>query len=157
MSQGRHSPRSPRAALPAPRKTAVRRPRPEDIAAAIERTQPGWLVMWSPWRRKFTAFALFGPLFGEALVLDEAEVPALLDRMREAEMAVERGRPTHRTDLTDRRQQHPRRTVPPNVPLSPPGRPLRGTLSGDDAERAPDFGGKAAAASGWEPAPLRSH
>jgi len=32
---------------------------PRDVAARIERTYPGWLVMWSPYFREFYGFPCF--------------------------------------------------------------------------------------------------
>ncbi|MGI8330378.1 hypothetical protein ACRYCC_10460 [Actinomadura scrupuli] len=45
-------------------------------------SRPGWLVIWSPWRRTFTAFAYFAP---DAVVIDEMAVDRLLVAMRETE------------------------------------------------------------------------
>jgi hypothetical protein len=53
-----------------------------DQARWLGTSRPGWLVIWSPWRRTFTAFACFAP---DAVVIDEMAVDRLLVAMREAE------------------------------------------------------------------------
>lgn len=52
-------------------------------ARRLQASWPGWLVMWSPWRRKFTAFAGFTR---DAVVLDEPTAELLAERMHRVEM-----------------------------------------------------------------------
>ncbi|REE96789.1 hypothetical protein [Thermomonospora umbrina] len=52
------------------------------MASRLQTAFPGWLVMWSPWRRTFTAFASFTP---NALVMDEPTTDRLIDQMRMVE------------------------------------------------------------------------
>jgi hypothetical protein len=51
-------------------------------ARQLELSQPGWVVMWSPWRRSYTAFAYFTPV---PVVIDARTVDRLLLEMRGAE------------------------------------------------------------------------
>jgi hypothetical protein len=51
-------------------------------AHRIQAARPGWLVMWSPWRRTFTAFACFTP---DPVVIDEPTADLLVSRMCLAE------------------------------------------------------------------------
>lgn len=51
-------------------------------ARALQRTRPGWVVMWSYWRRTFTAFACFAP---DPVVIDEAVPERLAVRLNDAE------------------------------------------------------------------------
>jgi hypothetical protein len=51
-------------------------------AYRVQAARSGWLVIWSPWRRTFTAFAVFAP---EPVVIDEATVELLVNRMHLAE------------------------------------------------------------------------
>ena len=52
-------------------------------AQELARRNQGWVVMWSSWRRAFTAFACFT---AEPVVLDEPAVPVLLAHMRQTEL-----------------------------------------------------------------------
>jgi hypothetical protein len=45
-------------------------------------TRPGWVVMWSPWRRSYTAFAAFTPV---PVVIDANTIDRLVVQMRGAE------------------------------------------------------------------------
>jgi hypothetical protein len=58
---------------------------PAEVTTAwqLQRARPGWVVMWSPWRRTFTAFAYFAPV---ALVLDSPTAEQLTAEMRQAEL-----------------------------------------------------------------------
>jgi hypothetical protein len=58
---------------------------PAEIVAQLQKTCPGWVVMWSPWRREFTGFACFTQ---EPEVIDEPALGQFLDHMREVEMAA---------------------------------------------------------------------
>jgi hypothetical protein len=49
----------------------------------IQRQHRGWLVMWSRWRRTFTAFSCFTP---EALVVDKRTADDLISEMHRIEM-----------------------------------------------------------------------
>ena len=53
------------------------------VAARIQAKHPCWLIMWSPWRREFTAFGRFAPA---AIVIDQADPRDLLTAMREEEL-----------------------------------------------------------------------
>jgi hypothetical protein len=80
--QGGHTPT--RHEPPDARSAALGRDRAEaDQARWVELSRPGWLVIWSPWRRMFTAFAYFAP---EPVVIDETAVDRLIVAMREAEL-----------------------------------------------------------------------
>ncbi len=57
-------------------------PAPRQIAA-VQAAASDWLVMWSAWRRDWTAFARFGPV---ALVVDDPDPGRLLRRCRAAEL-----------------------------------------------------------------------
>jgi hypothetical protein len=52
-------------------------------ACRLQASCPGWLVMWSPWRRKFTAFACFSC---DPLIIDELTPALLLEQMHRAVM-----------------------------------------------------------------------
>lgn len=52
------------------------------VAASLTDTCRGWLVIWSPWRRTYTAFAA---VTGERTIIDEPTVHSLLDRMDQVE------------------------------------------------------------------------
>jgi hypothetical protein len=62
-------------------------PSPQDLAA-VQAACRGWAVMWSRWRRAYTAFATFtaGPL-----IVDESDAALLLQRCREVRYAVAHG------------------------------------------------------------------
>jgi hypothetical protein len=51
------------------------------------------MVMWSPWRRCFTAFGASSPT---PLIIDEPNLGVLSDRLNAAEMAIRAGRPVGR-------------------------------------------------------------
>jgi hypothetical protein len=61
------------------------------VAAQVQMARPGWLVIWSPWRRTLTAFACFA---ADPVVIDEASPDRLVERMRGVELryAVPAGR-----------------------------------------------------------------
>jgi hypothetical protein len=60
------------------------------IAARLESTCAGWVVIWSPWRRMFTAF---GACTAEQTILEEASVHRLRERMDAVQLAVAAGAP----------------------------------------------------------------
>lgn len=75
------------------------RPRPlqpsAEIAegiAHVRRICPGWLVMWSPWRRAYTAFSM---AIGRPLVLDDATVTGIIGQILRAESALSRPPAVH--------------------------------------------------------------
>ncbi len=51
-------------------------------AQELTRHCRGWLVIWSPWRRTYTAFACFTP---ESVVLDADAPHQLLIQMQQTE------------------------------------------------------------------------
>lgn len=57
------------------------------VAAQVQMTRPGWVVIWSPWRRMLTAFACFAP---DPVVIDEPTPERLVDQMRLTELAYAR-------------------------------------------------------------------
>jgi hypothetical protein len=59
------------------------------VVARIQAKHPCWLIMWSPWRREFTAFGRFAPV---AIVIDQADPRDLLRAMREEELRSARMR-----------------------------------------------------------------
>jgi hypothetical protein len=73
---------------PPVRRAVVADPSPQDLAA-VQAACGGWAVMWSRWRRAYTAFATFtaGPF-----ILDEPDPARLLQRCREVRTAVAHGR-----------------------------------------------------------------
>jgi hypothetical protein len=52
-------------------------------AAEMTRQYRGWLVIWSPWRRAYTAFACFTP---GSVVLDADAPSHLVEQMRQTEL-----------------------------------------------------------------------
>jgi hypothetical protein len=52
-------------------------------AERIQRAHRGWVVMWSAWRRTFTAFGCFSQA---RLVVDEPTADGLVDQMRRIEL-----------------------------------------------------------------------
>jgi hypothetical protein len=54
-----------------------------DAAARIQGRHPAWMVMWSCWRRQFTAIGRLAPV---PVILDEADPRALLQAMRAEEL-----------------------------------------------------------------------
>lgn len=77
---------------PRGRRAAVGRPPVDPVpqeVAAVQGVLRDWAVMWSPWRRAFTAFARFG---GEPLIIDEPDKMRFLQRCHAAELAAAHGR-----------------------------------------------------------------
>ncbi|WP_146607725.1 hypothetical protein [Spongiactinospora gelatinilytica] len=56
------------------------------LAATLQRRNPGWLIMWSPWRRGFSAFACWNP--GRSIVIDARGPEELLHLMLTEEMTT---------------------------------------------------------------------
>jgi hypothetical protein len=54
-----------------------------DEARRIQARHRNWLVMWSPWRRTFTAFSCFSPT---PLMLDRKTSEALVSEMLRVEL-----------------------------------------------------------------------
>ena len=63
-------------------------PSPQQLAALQSRCD-GWSLMWSRWRRAYTAFARFG---ATPAIIDDADPARLLERCRRFETAVAYGR-----------------------------------------------------------------
>lgn len=59
-------------------------PGPGEVAA-YQQMARDWLVMWSPWRRVWTAMALFG---SEPIIIDHPNPWELLKHCHAAEMAA---------------------------------------------------------------------
>jgi hypothetical protein len=55
------------------------------IAAYLDAHIPGWVVMWSPARRAFTAFGACTP---NSTIIDDPVRDSLIDRMRTAQLAA---------------------------------------------------------------------
>jgi hypothetical protein len=55
-----------------------------EIAASLQATCRGWLIMWSKWRQKYTGIACFTR---EPIIIDEAKIDQFLARLREVERA----------------------------------------------------------------------
>lgn len=53
-----------------------------EVALRLEAAYAGWVVIWSPWRRMFTAF---GSCANERLIIDEPSVERLRALMDQAE------------------------------------------------------------------------
>lgn len=53
-----------------------------EIARRIQDAHAGWVVIWSPWRRKFTAF---GACTAESVIVDESSVERLRALMEQAQ------------------------------------------------------------------------
>jgi hypothetical protein len=53
-----------------------------EVALRIEAAYAGWVVIWSPWRRMFTAF---GSCANERLIIDDSSVERLRALMDQAE------------------------------------------------------------------------
>lgn len=53
-----------------------------EVAAELQRAYSGWLVIWSPWRRKFTAF---GSCAADRLIVEDSSVQRLRALMDEAQ------------------------------------------------------------------------
>ena len=60
-----------------------------ETAAGLQAACRRWVVMWSPWRQKFTGFASFT---SEPVIVDEAEEDAFLKRIQAVELASASGR-----------------------------------------------------------------
>ena len=74
---------------PGPRRR-VPDPHPQEVAY-LQMQARGWLVMWSPWRRTWTATALFGT---QPIIIDHRNVHRLLPQCEQAETAAAHGPPT---------------------------------------------------------------
>jgi hypothetical protein len=61
-----------------------------EVAARLESTCAGWVVIWSPWRRKFTAFGACTP---ERTIVEDTSVHGLRVRMDTVQLAVAVGAP----------------------------------------------------------------
>ena len=55
------------------------------VAAELDRMEPGWLVMYGPWSRRFYAIALWDAPC--PVLLDARTAEELREQMRQAEMA----------------------------------------------------------------------
>jgi hypothetical protein len=53
-----------------------------EVAIRLEAAYAGWVVIWSPWRRMFTAF---GSCANERLIIDDSSVERLRALMDQAE------------------------------------------------------------------------
>jgi len=53
-----------------------------EVALRLEAAYAGWVVIWSPWRRMFTAF---GSCANERLIIDDSSVERLRAYMDQAE------------------------------------------------------------------------
>jgi hypothetical protein len=53
-----------------------------EVAIRLEAAYVGWVVIWSPWRRMFTAF---GSCANERLIIDDSRVERLRALMDQAE------------------------------------------------------------------------
>jgi hypothetical protein len=65
-----------------------------EIAQQIERRQPGWMVVWGCYSRRFVAFPLFPAAPGSIITAHYPE--ALAARLQEFERACRRTRARHR-------------------------------------------------------------
>lgn len=59
-----------------------------DIAASLASRCPGWVIIWSAWRRAFTAFSA---VTTESVVLDDTSAHRLLQRIGDVESAAHVG------------------------------------------------------------------
>ncbi|GAA2215244.1 hypothetical protein GCM10009850_107110 [Nonomuraea monospora] len=59
------------------------------LAATIQQRHPGWLIMWSPWRRRLSAFACWHPT--RPVVIDAQCLDDLLNLMFSEEMTAHYG------------------------------------------------------------------
>lgn len=62
-------------------------PVPAEIAA-YQNVARGWLLMWSPWRRTWTAIACFG---AAPVIIDHPDPLELLRQCRAAELSAAQG------------------------------------------------------------------
>jgi hypothetical protein len=56
---------------------------PAEVLWRVQVAHPAWVLMWSAYRRTFTAFGCFAPV---PLVLDDADVDGLVALMRQEEL-----------------------------------------------------------------------
>jgi hypothetical protein len=56
-----------------------------EIAVELERHLPGWLVLWAPYHRRYTAF---GACTVVSTIIDDPDPNNLIARVREAELAA---------------------------------------------------------------------
>jgi hypothetical protein len=75
-------------------------PSPSEVAAELQDHRPGWLIIWSPWRRCFTAFAALSP---SALIIDAPSISRLTGHLDQAEMAIRAGKSGSLTTVTTSR------------------------------------------------------
>lgn len=66
----------------------LRDPAPQEVAQ-VQAAIGNWLLMWSAWRRAWTAFATFGTV---PVIFDDPDPMRLLWRCRAAETAAASGR-----------------------------------------------------------------
>ncbi|MGP3960714.1 hypothetical protein ACTWPT_32360 [Nonomuraea sp. 3N208] len=59
------------------------------LAATIQQRSPGWMVMWSPWRRGLSAFACWNST--QCVVIDAHTPEDLLHLMLSVEMRAQHG------------------------------------------------------------------
>ncbi|WP_345435935.1 hypothetical protein [Actinoallomurus vinaceus] len=59
-------------------------PSPRDLAA-LQAACTGWLIMWSRWRRAYTAF---GACTKRPVIIDEADPARLIQQCRAIELAA---------------------------------------------------------------------
>ncbi|GAA4609187.1 hypothetical protein GCM10023195_36790 [Actinoallomurus liliacearum] len=64
---------------------AHRNTRAEAVAASLQSAYGGWVIIWSPWRRAFSAFCAVST---DSMIIDEASVSGLLRRIGEVELAA---------------------------------------------------------------------
>ena len=77
-----HNTRTPRGRVAG---TADPAPYAVEIAASLQNTRNGSLVIWSSWRQTYTAFSAITP---DPHIIDEASVHRLLNRIDEVELTV---------------------------------------------------------------------
>jgi intergrase/recombinase len=77
---GRHANRNRRPRLP----NIIRRPETDrtETAANLQKSCRYWLIMWSRWRQKYTAFACFTH---QPIIVDEEKIDRFLTRLKEVE------------------------------------------------------------------------
>lgn len=61
-----------------------------DAVAGVQAQLPNWVVIWSPWRREFSAFCCCAET---AIVVDDRVIEHLVKRAHTAELANVYGRP----------------------------------------------------------------
>jgi hypothetical protein len=57
----------------------------EAVATSLQSAYGGWVIIWSAWRQAFTAFSAIST---DPVVIDEASVSRLLQRIGEVELAA---------------------------------------------------------------------